>query len=101
MFDIGGVLLDWNPRYLYRKLFDDEREMERFLAEVCTMEWHSQHDRGVPFSRSSAELAAAHPEHAELIAAWGARSEEMVAGEIPRWCRSSRRSRRPASAATR
>jgi 2-haloacid dehalogenase len=82
VFDIGGVLLDWNPRYLYRKLFDDEDEMERFLAEVCTMQWHSAHDRGVPFSRSSAELAAAHPEHAELIAAWGARSEEMVGGEI-------------------
>jgi 2-haloacid dehalogenase len=82
IFDIGGVLLDWNPRYLYRKLFDDEGEMERFLAEVCTMEWHSAHDRGVPFSRSSVELAAAHPEHAELIAAWGERSEEMVAGEI-------------------
>jgi 2-haloacid dehalogenase len=82
VFDIGGVLLDWNPRYLYRRLFDDEGEMERFLAEVCTMEWHAAHDRGVPFSRSSAELAAAHPEHAELIAAWGARSEEMVAGEL-------------------
>jgi 2-haloacid dehalogenase len=82
VFDVGGVLLDWNPRYLYRKLLDDEGEMERFLAEVCTMEWHSAHDRGVPFSRSSAELAATHPEHAELIEAWGARSEEMVAGEL-------------------
>ena len=48
MFDIGGVLLDWDPRYLYRKLFDDEREMERFLAEVCTLQWHAAHDRGVP-----------------------------------------------------
>ena len=46
MFDLGGVLLDWNPRYLYRKLFDDEAEMERFLAEVCTMEWHHAHDLG-------------------------------------------------------
>ena len=39
VFDIGGVLLDWNPRHLYRKLFDDEARMERFLAEVCTPEW--------------------------------------------------------------
>jgi 2-haloacid dehalogenase len=82
VFDIGGVLLDWNPRYLYRKLFDDEREMEWFLDHVCTMQWHSAHDRGVPFGRSSAALAAVHPEYAELISAWGARSEEMVAGEL-------------------
>jgi 2-haloacid dehalogenase len=38
VFDIGGVLLDWNPRYLYRQLFDDEREMERFLSEICTLD---------------------------------------------------------------
>ncbi len=83
MFDVGGVLLDWDPRYLYRKLFDDEREMERFLAEVCTLEWHAAHDRGIPVGQSCARLAAAHPEQAELIMAWGSRSEEMIAGEIP------------------
>lgn len=82
VFDIGGVLLDWNPRHLYRKLFDDEQAMERFLAEVCTMEWHAAHDLGVPFVVSCQELAARHPEHAELIWAWGQRSEEMVAGPI-------------------
>jgi 2-haloacid dehalogenase len=82
VFDIGGVLLDWDPRYLYRKLFDDHAEMEQFLDEICTLQWHSAHDLGVPASRSCAELARLHPEHAELIAAWSARSEEMVAGEI-------------------
>jgi 2-haloacid dehalogenase len=82
VFDLGGVLLDWNPRYLYRKLFDDERQMERFLSEICTMEWHAAHDRGVPFTQSCAELAAAHPDHAELIRAWGERSEEMIGGAI-------------------
>jgi 2-haloacid dehalogenase len=82
VFDLGGVLLDWNPRYLYRKLFDDEAEMERFLAEVCTLEWHAGHDRGVPYERSCAALAAKHPEFAELIWAWARRSEEMVAGPI-------------------
>ena len=49
IFDLGGVLLDWNPRYLYRKMFDDEEAMERFLSEVCTMDWHEANDRGVPF----------------------------------------------------
>jgi 2-haloacid dehalogenase len=82
VFDIGGVLLDWNPRYLYRQLFDDEREMERFLSEICTLEWHQAHDRGKPFETSCAELAALHPEYAEMIYAWGRRSEEMIAGPI-------------------
>jgi 2-haloacid dehalogenase len=82
VFDVGGVLLDWNPRYLYRKLFDDEDAMERFLVDVCTLDWHDAHDRGVRFDASCAKLAAAHPEQAELIWAWGRRSEEMIGGPI-------------------
>ena len=82
VFDIGGVLLDWNPRYLYRGLINDEDAMERFLAEVCTMEWHEANDLGVPFDVTCAALAAEQPEHAELIWAWGRRSEEMVGGPI-------------------
>jgi 2-haloacid dehalogenase len=82
VFDIGGVLLDWDPRYLYRQLFDDEQEMERFLSEICTLEWHQAHDRGKPFEVSCAELATLHPEYAEMIYAWGRRSEEMIAGPI-------------------
>jgi 2-haloacid dehalogenase len=83
VFDIGGVLLDWDPRHLYRKLFHDEDEMNSFLGEVCTLEWHDAHDRGKPADVSCAELAAAHPEHGELIWAWTRRSEEMIAGPIP------------------
>jgi 2-haloacid dehalogenase len=82
VFDLGGVLLDWNPRHLYRALIDDEAEMEDFLDTVCTLEWHAAHDRGVPFERSCEQLAARHPAHAELIWAWARRSEEMVAGAI-------------------
>jgi 2-haloacid dehalogenase len=82
IFDIGGVLLDWDPRYLYRKLFDDEQAMERFLAEIATMEWHEANDRGVPFAVTCRELAERHPEYAEQIWAWGRRSEEMIAGPI-------------------
>ena len=82
VFDVGGVLLDWDPRYLYRKLFHDEDAMNYFLEKVCTLEWHAAHDRGVPVDRSCAKLAASHPEHAELIWAWGRRSEEMIAGPI-------------------
>jgi 2-haloacid dehalogenase len=83
VFDIGGVLLDWNPRHLYRKLFADEQEMERFLSEVCTLDWHDAHDRGTPFAASCAELAAIHPRYADEIHAWGQRSEEMIRGPIP------------------
>ncbi len=82
VFDVGGVLLDWDPRYLYRKLFDDEQAMERFLSDICTLEWHKAHDLGTPVERSCAELAVAHPECAELIWAWGRRSEEMISGPI-------------------
>jgi 2-haloacid dehalogenase len=80
VFDVGGVLLDWNPRHLYRKLFADQAEMEWFLAEVCTPAWHAPHDRGVSTSASCAELASRHPELAELIWAWSTRSEEMIGG---------------------
>jgi 2-haloacid dehalogenase len=82
VFDVGGVLLDWDPRHLYRKLFDDEPEMERFLAEVCTLEWHVAADLGTPIVQSCAELVARHPGQAELIWAWAHRGEEMIAGEI-------------------
>ena len=82
IFDLGGVLLDWNPRYLYRKMFDAETAMERFLAEVCTMDWPEANDRGVSFEVTCAQLAAEHPEHAEHIWAWGTRTEEMVGGPI-------------------
>jgi 2-haloacid dehalogenase len=82
IFDIGGVLLDWDPRHLYRGLFTDEAAMERFLGELCTPEWHAPHDLGVPAARSCRALASRHPDHAELIWAWSERSEEMVGGEI-------------------
>jgi 2-haloacid dehalogenase len=80
VFDVGGVLLDWDPRHLYRKLFADRTEMEWFLAEVCSPAWHAPHDRGVSTAASCAELASRHPELSELIWAWSRRSEEMVGG---------------------
>jgi len=82
VFDLGGVLLDWNPRYLYRKLFDDEAAMERFLGEVCTMEWHHAHDLGIPPEETCPPLVAAHPDQADLIWAWTRRSEEMLGEPI-------------------
>jgi 2-haloacid dehalogenase len=80
VFDVGGVLLDWNPRHLYRKLIPDEAEMERFLEDVCSPSWHAPHDRGVSTAASCADLACRYPEDAELIWAWSRRSEEMIGG---------------------
>jgi 2-haloacid dehalogenase len=83
VFDLGGVLIDWNPRYLYRRVFDnDERAMEIFLATVCTAEWHYQHDLGRPMSETCAELATANSEHAGLIWAWRDRAGEMIGDAI-------------------
>lgn len=78
VFDIGGVLLDWNPRHLYRKLFADEAAMERFLATVCTPLWNLSLDAGKPFAQGVAELVARFPEQAELIRAFDERWQEMV-----------------------
>lgn len=81
VFDIGGVLLDWNPRHLYEQLIDDPAELDWFLSEVCTLEWHAAFDAGRSIEQGCAELAAKHPEHRELILAW-ARQDDMIRGEI-------------------
>lgn len=80
VFDVGGVLLDWNPRHLYRKLIADDAEMERFLEGVCSPSWHALHDRGVSTTASCEELASRYPQYSELIWAWSRRSEEMIGG---------------------
>ena len=82
VFDLGGVLLDWDPRHLYRKLLPDDGAVEHFLSTVCTPEWHEPHDRGVPTAASCAELAVRHPDSSDLILAWAERGEEMVGGVI-------------------
>ena len=81
MFDLGGVLIDWDPRHLYRKLFDDA-EMERFLSEVCTPAWNLRQDEGRPWAEAISSLASRHPEQRELIAAYRDRWEETLAGPI-------------------
>ena len=82
IFDVGHVLDDWDPRVLYRQLIPAEA-LEAFLGEVCTREWHFQHDRGRPFAETSAELTARFPEHEALIAAWGPRFSEQIPGQVP------------------
>jgi 2-haloacid dehalogenase len=80
VFDIGGVLLDWDPRHLYRQLIADPDQLDDFLDRICTRQWHLGHDLGEDTEQSCQELAAQYPEHAELIMAWSDRSEEMIGG---------------------
>ena len=83
VFDFGGVLLDWNPRYLYRKLFDGDHEaVERFLDEIGFSEWNLKQDEGRPFAAAVAELSERFPEHTDLIKAFDERWEESMGGEI-------------------
>jgi len=83
IFDLGGVLLDWNPRHLYRKLFPgDEAAMEHFLGTVCTHEWNRGQDAGRPCAEATQLLRAQHPDKAQLIDAYYARFDEMIAGPI-------------------
>jgi 2-haloacid dehalogenase len=83
VFDLGGVLIDWDPRLLYRKLLADEAAVEEFLATVCTPEWNAEQDRGRPFAEGVAELVERHPAHAGAITAYHERWTEMLGGEIP------------------
>jgi len=83
LWDLGNVLLDWQPAYLYRQHFDDEAEMERFLSEVCTMDWHSAHDRGVPMAENRIALIEQYPHYETQIRAWETGVADMVSGAIP------------------
>ena len=83
VFDIGGVLLRWDMRNLYRKLFADEARMEWFLANVCTTAFNLEQDRGRPFDDAVAQLVAQHPEWRAEIEAYHHRWPEMLDGEVP------------------
>jgi 2-haloacid dehalogenase/putative hydrolase of the HAD superfamily len=82
VWDFGNVIVRWNPRTLYEKIFQEPAEVDRFLTHVCTMDWHMATDRGVPFAENVAALARKHPEHAPAIRAWHERWWEMFSGAI-------------------
>lgn len=84
VFDIGNVLIEWDPRNVYREFFGDEEElMERFLEEVCTPDWNRMMDRGLPWAEGTRILTERFPECAELIRAYRERWIEMIPGEVP------------------
>jgi len=82
LWDLGNVLLDWQPALLYRKVFNTEDAVQDFLGRVCSMQWHARHDRGTPMADNARTLIAQHPEHEEAILAWQGRFPEMIGGTI-------------------
>jgi len=83
VFDLGGVLIDWDPRYLYRKLFNgNEQAVERFLQEINFFEWNQQQDAGRLFKEAVEEACQLYPQHCDLIRAYDARYPESISGPI-------------------
>ena len=82
VFDIGNVLVHWEPRALYRKIFATEAEVDWFIANVCNSAWNLEQDRGRSFAAAVREATARFPEHAEAIAAYDLRWHETVLGPI-------------------
>lgn len=81
VFDLGGVLLDWDPKYLYLKMFKGGiPAMDYFLENICTMEWNIQQDAGRTFQEGVALLTEQYPEYREFIEAYDSRWEEMQPG---------------------
>jgi 2-haloacid dehalogenase len=82
IFDLGAVLIDWNPRHLYRKIFSSEEEMETFLQNVCTSDWNEAQDEGRTLADGTNLLVKSFPHHEENIRAYYGRWSEMLGGEI-------------------
>lgn len=82
IFDLGGVLIDWDPRHLYRKILSDEAEIEHFLTNICSPDWNAQQDAGRPFKEGVALLVRQWPEKQQLIEAYHTRWIEMIGGPI-------------------
>lgn len=83
VFDIGRVIIRWNLRYLYEKLIADPAELDWFLANVVTEQWHHQQDEGRPLAEMVPERIASFPEHADLILAYATRFSETYPEHIP------------------
>lgn len=82
LWDVGNVIVRWNPRTLYEEFFEEPAECDRFLSHVCTMDWHIRHDLGVTFAENRIPLLERFPEYSEAIHAWESRWWDMFSGPI-------------------
>ncbi|PHZ86187.1 HAD family hydrolase [Paremcibacter congregatus] len=83
VFDIGNVVVKWDPRFAYKPLFDGrEEELDYFLTHVCTLAWHTRHDQGVPFNDNITRLQQQFPDHHEMIGLFETLWDQMFDGLI-------------------
>ena len=83
IFDLGGVLIDWNPAYVYLDVFEgDQKKMERFFDEICTLDWNENQDAGYPLAQATEDRVKLFPEHEDLIRMYYGRWEEMLGESI-------------------
>ena len=83
IFDLGGVLIDWNPEYVYLEVFNGDREkMKWFFDEICTMDWNENQDAGYPLQQATEERVKLFPEYEEWIRIYYSRWEEMLGNQI-------------------
>jgi 2-haloacid dehalogenase len=84
IFDLGGVLIDWNPNYVFDKIFEGKKEEQKYFFEnICTPDWNEEQDAGRPLQEGTQILVESHPEWKEHIEAYYGRWEEMLGGPIP------------------
>ena len=82
IFDLGGVLIDWNPSYVFDKMFEDEDQKKHFFKNICTSDWNEKQDAGRSLKEATEELVTKHPEWKAYIEAYYGRWEEMLGGPI-------------------
>ena len=83
IFDLGGVLIDWNPAYVYLEVFDgDQKKMQWFFDEICTMDWNENQDAGYPLQQATEDRVKMFPQYEEWIRMYYGRWEEMLGNAI-------------------
>lgn len=82
VFDLGGVLIDWNPDYVYKTIFEQENQLKWFYDNICTSDWNEEQDAGRSLAAATEELVTKFPDHEENIRAFYGRWEEMLGGPI-------------------
>jgi len=83
LFDLGHVVVEWHPVKLYRDYFETEDEAQAFVRDICNMDWHVHHDRGVSMADNAAPLIAKYPHFEAQIRAWKSRWLDMFEGYVP------------------
>lgn len=82
IFDLGGILIDWNPDYVFKEVFKDDEKLAWFYNEICTMNWNENQDAGYPSAKATEERIALFPQHEDLIRMYYGRWEEMLGDAI-------------------